>query len=195
MTDAYPTAIFIIVPVEHVVTALDSPVAAIGLEHTFGIGFVGPSASDAVCNLTAMFTTFFLRGLPFDHEGLPHMGKVKVTVQSGGGPYAANLNPSVISGHALDEIRFLPVFEEEGKVVKECGLIPLHGEVVMGLAPHNVVGDVALSQKGVSGDVLALNGDGVKERDGAFDLVRAFDFFIAYPKTAYFFWVCEVFVS
>lgn len=93
------------------------------------------------------------------------------------------------SSRALDEIRFLAVFEVKIDVVKERGLIPLNGEVVMALAPNYVGSDVPLGQKSICGYVPAFDVDGVKERDSGLDLVCAFDFFIFYPQEPYFFWV------
>jgi hypothetical protein len=95
----------------------------------------------------------------------------------------------VISGRTFAEVRLLPVFEVEFYRVQEPGLIPFDGEMVVGVASNQVARDVALGEKGVSGDVFTLDVDGVKEGDGCLDLVCAFDFFIFYPQSAHFFWV------
>ena len=47
--------------------------------------------------------------------------------------------------------------------MKECGLISLYREVIMGLAPDYVAGDILLSQKGIGGDVSTFNVDSVEE--------------------------------
>jgi hypothetical protein len=45
-----------------------------------------------------------------------------------------------------------------------------------------IVGDLALGQQGIGGNIFALNIDGVKQRDGGFDFVGAFDFVILYGQ-------------
>ena len=56
--------------------------------------------------------------------------------------------------------------------------------------PDHIVGDRALGQEGIGGDIFALNIDGIKERDGGFDFVGAFEFFTAlYGEGIDFFWV------
>lgn len=87
MTGAYPAPVFIIVPVEHVVTTLDAPMATVNREQTLRDSFFRPPTRDAVGYFTGGFTTFFLRGLPLNHEGLPYMREVEVVIELGGGPY------------------------------------------------------------------------------------------------------------
>jgi len=56
-----------------------------------------------------------------------------------------------------------------------------------------ILGDLALGQKGIGGNFFALDIDGLKERDGGFDFVGAFEFFTALcGQGAYFFWVWQV---
>ena len=67
---------------------------------------------------------------------------------------------------------------ESGDVFKEGGLVFFDSEVIVGLTfPNQVVGDMALSQWDVGGDILALDIGGIEEGDGRFDLVGAFEFF------------------
>ena len=118
------------------------------------------------------------------------MGKVEVPVQCGRRPDLPQLDAPVIRGIIHDEVRFPSVFEEELDVLVERSLVPLDGEVVVGLAPDEVVGYRALGEKGIGGNILALDFDGGKERDGCFDLVGPFGFYIVcYGQTVYFFWV------
>jgi hypothetical protein len=117
------------------------------------------------------------------------MREVEVAIQSGGSPYSTDLNPSVIDGSRIGEVGFFSIGEVELDIRKEFGLISFYREVVVGLASDQVARKIALCQKGVGGDVLALDVDGVKERDSCLDLVCAFDLFIFYPKGAHFFWV------
>lgn len=170
-------------------TALDGPVAAVDHEQTFRVCFVRLPAGDAVSCFTGGFPALLVRGLPFDHESLSYVGKVEVAIQFGGRPYAANLDPSVISRSTINEVRFSSVAKGECDVIKEPGLIAFHREVVMALTPNYVGGDVPLGEKGISSDVLALDVDGIKERNGCLDLVGLFDFFACYPEAAHFFWV------
>ena len=68
-------------------------------------------------------------------------------------------------------------------------MILLDGKVVVGLSSEEIVSYRALGEKGIGSDGLAFDIDRVKKRDGCFDLIRPFDVLIAYPETAYFFWV------
>jgi hypothetical protein len=127
--------------------------------------------------------------VPLDHEGLPDVGKVEVAVQFGCDPDLPRLDASMIRGIIQDEVRFPPVFEEELDIPMERSLVLLDGEVVVSLAPDEVVGYRALGEQGISRDVLALNVDGIEERDSCFDLVGALDLLVSYLDAPYFFWV------
>ena len=89
-----------------------------------------------------------------------------------------------------DKIGLLAVFETQGDVFKESGLIVFDREVVMGFTVSDqILGDLALGQEGIGGDFFALDIDGIKQRDGGFDFVGAFELFTAlYGQGAYFFW-------
>jgi hypothetical protein len=87
------------------------------------------------------------------------------------------------------KVRLSSVLEEELDILVKPSLILLDGEVVVGLAPDEVLGDLPLGEKGIGGDVLALDVDGVKEGDRGFDLVGPLDLLIGYPDAPYFFWV------
>jgi len=52
-----------------------------------------------------------------------------------------------------------------------------------------IVGDLALGQQGIRGNIFALNIDGIKQRDGGFDFVGALNFLVGYGQGTYFFWV------
>ena len=188
------TPVFIVVPVEDVVTAvLDRPVAAVGREHALGIGFFGFSARHAIGDpllvLERLPAALFVQGLPFDHEGLPHVGKVEIPVQCGRCPDLPGLDAPVIRRIVQDEVRLSSVPEEELDILVERSLILLDDEVVVGLTPDDVLGDLPLGEQGIGGDILALDVDGGKERDRALDLVGPFDLLIGYPDASYFFWV------
>ena len=112
MADADAAAVLIKVPIENVVaTVLDAPVASVDLENTRGVGFFWFSAGNAVGDFGRALTAFLLHGVPFDDERLPHVGEVEVVIEFGRSPDLSDLDPSVISGRALNKIGFLPVFE------------------------------------------------------------------------------------
>ena len=47
--------------------------------------------------------------------------------------------------------------------MKKSGLVVFDGEVVMSFAlPDQIIGDLALGQEGVGGNIFALNIDGIK---------------------------------
>ena len=91
----------------------------------------------------------------------------------------------------MDKIRILPVFKVQGDVFKKVGLVVFDGEVVMSVSLFDQVGcDLALGQERIGGNFSVLNIDGIKEGDGGFDFVGAFEFFSAlYRDGVDFFWV------
>jgi len=170
--------------------ALYGPVCPVDRKQTLGAGFLGPPARDAVDCLTGCFPGLLLYSVPLNHEGLSHVGEVKIVVELRRGPDLPDLEPSVVRRIRGDKVGFLSVFEGELDIFHKRGLISLDGEVIMTLAPHDVGGNAPLCQKGVCGDVLPLDLDGVKEGDRRLDLVGLFEFVIeSCRKDAYFFWV------
>jgi hypothetical protein len=75
--------------------------------------------------------------------------------------------------------------------LKKTGLVVFDGEVVMAVTlPDHVIGEVALGQKGIGGNIFVLNIDGIQQRDGGFDFVGALDLIAKrYRQGGYFFWV------
>ncbi len=74
--------------------------------------------------------------------------------------------------------------------MKKRGLVVFNGEVVMSFTvPDQIVGDLALSQQGIGGNIFALNIDGIKKRDDGLDFVGALNLLVEYGQGAYFFWV------
>jgi hypothetical protein len=52
------------------------------------------------------------------------------------------------------------------------------------------MGDVALGQQGIGGNIFALDIDGIQQRDGGFDFVGALEFIASrYGQGCHFFWV------
>ena len=85
----------------------------------------------------------------------------------------------VVGRRVLDIIgRPIPsILKVELQVFQRPGLIAFDGEMVMATAPHHVVGQLALRQQGVGRHILAPDVDGLQQRPGHLDLVRAFAFF------------------
>ena len=85
----------------------------------------------------------------------------------------------------------IPEIELQG--FQKTGLISFHRKIVVSLALLDQVSSkFALRQQGIPTDILALNIDGLEQRDSRLDLVRAFDFFLSlilYGQGAHFFWV------
>ena len=79
----------------------------------------------------------------------------------------------------------------DSNVLEEVGLVAFDGEVVMRLPVLDQIGgELALGQQRIGGDLLALDIDGIQQRDGHLDLVGAFDLVIAvYRQGTDFFWV------
>jgi hypothetical protein len=75
--------------------------------------------------------------------------------------------------------------------LKKTGLVVFDSEVVMGVAlGDEVVGKVALGEKGIGGNIFVLNIDRIQQRDSGFDFVGAFELIARrYRQGADFFWV------
>jgi hypothetical protein len=119
------------------------------------------------------------------------MRQVEIGVEFGCGPYFADLDPAVIRGSALNKVGILPVFKIKRDVFKKSRLVVFDGKVVMSVTiPNQIVGDGALRQEGISGNVFALNINGIQQRNGGFDFVGTFEFFTPlYGEETDFFWV------
>ena len=65
--------------------------------------------------------------------------------------------------------------------MKKTGLVVFDGEVVMSVTfPDQIIGDLALGQEGIGGNIFALNIDGIQQRDGGFDFVGALNLLVGY---------------
>ncbi len=92
----------------------------------------------------------------------------------------------------LDELRFVSVLEEAGEILKQRRLVAFDGEVVVRLPVlDQVAGELALSQERIGADILALDDDGIEQRDSHLDLIGLLGFFggALYGQGADFFWV------
>ena len=102
---ADPTAIFIVIPIEDIVTAIfNGPVAPIHLEDALGIGLLGRSTGDAVSHFARALAILFVYELSFDDERLSDVGEIKVAVELGGGPDLSGFDSSMVRGRSLSEI-------------------------------------------------------------------------------------------
>ena len=112
MALAYPAAVFVIVPIDNVMTAVfDAPVATVGGKNALRGGFLRSSAGNAVGDFTGVFTGFFIYGLPLDEKSLSDVRKVQVAVEFGCGPDFADFDPAVIRRVAMDKIGVVAVFK------------------------------------------------------------------------------------
>ena len=112
MASAYAAAVFVIVPIDDVMTAIfNAPVAAVGGKHALRVGLLRSSAGDAIGDVTGVFTAFFICGFPLDDKSLSDVGKVQIAVEFGCGPDFADFDPAVIRRVAMDKIGILPVLK------------------------------------------------------------------------------------
>lgn len=80
--------------------------------------------------------------------------------------------------------------ELQADVVLQRGLVAFDAEVVVRPACDHVLGQIALGQQRIGGDVKAGDVDGVEHRCGRLDLVRALDLIVVLgTQAADFFWV------
>jgi hypothetical protein len=54
---------------------------------------------------------------------------------------------------------------------------------------EQILGDLALGQQGIGGNLFALDIDGIQQRDGGLDFVGALNLLVRYGQGTYFFWV------
>jgi len=168
----------------------DAPVAAVSGQHALRVGLFRSSAGNAIGDFTGGLAAFFIGAIALDDESLSEVRKVQVAVEFGGGPDFTDFDAAVIRRVAEDKIGLLAVFKIQRDVVKKTGLVVFDGEVVMRFTlADQIVGDLALGQQGIGSNILALNIDGIQQRDGGFDFVGALNRLVGYGQGAYFFWV------
>ena len=157
MTGSYPAAVFVIVPIDNVMTAVfDAPVAAVGGKHALRVGLLRGPAGNAIGDFTGVFTGFFISELALDDKSLSDVRKVQIAVEFGSGPDLADFDAAVIRRVAKGKVRLLAV-------LKKTGLVVFDGEVVMSFTlADQIVGDLALGQQGIGGNLFALNIDGIQ---------------------------------
>ncbi len=112
MALAYPAAVFVVVPIDNVMTAVfDAPVATVGGKNALRVGLLRSSAGNAIGDFTGVFTGFFICGLPLDEKSLSDVRKVQIAVEFGCGPNFADFDAAVIRRVAEDKVRLLAVFK------------------------------------------------------------------------------------
>jgi len=173
-TDA--ATIFVKVPIENVVAAVfDGPVAAVDIEEALGIGLLGRAAGDAVGEIAGRVASFLVDHDPFDEKDLADKGEVEIAVEFGRGPDVASFDATMMGRIDVDEVRLFSIVEEQHQIVEQRGLVGFDDEVVVGLSLiDQVVGEFALGQKGIGGDISVFKIEAVEERDGHADLVGLF---------------------
>ena len=112
MALAYPAAVFGIVPIDNVMTAVfDAPVAAVGGKHALRVGLLRGPAGNAIGDFTGVFTAFFICELALDDKSLSEVRKVQIAVEFGCGPDFADFDAAVIRRVALNKIGVLAVLK------------------------------------------------------------------------------------
>ena len=112
MAGSYPAAVFVIVPIDNVMTAVfDAPVATVGGKHALRVGLLRSSAGNAIGDFTGVFTAFFICELALDDKSLSDVRKVQIVVEFGCGPDFADFDAAVIRRVAEDKVRLLAVLK------------------------------------------------------------------------------------
>jgi len=141
ITLAYPTAVFIIVPINNVMAAVfDAPMSTVDSKNTLSIGLLRGSTGDAVGDFTGVFAAFLISGFPLDDKSLSDVRKVQIAVKFCCGPDFTDFDSTVVRRVTNDKIRFLPVFKVQRNILKKSELVFFNGEVVMSVALVNQVG-------------------------------------------------------
>ena len=146
---------------------LYDPVAPVDLQEPLPRG---GAAGDAVGELSGALPGFLLQHPPLDEEGLGDLGEVEVVVEGCGDPYAAGFDAPVAAG-GLGELGSGAVLEVALEVSQERGAIALDAEVVVSAAAADELGDGALGQQCIGGDVLILQVQLLEQRNCGFDLI------------------------
>ena len=112
MALADAAAVFVIVPIDNVMTAIfDAPVAPVGGQHAHRVGLLRSSAGNTIGDVTGEFTGFFICGLALDDKSLSDVRKVQIVVEFGGGPDFSDFDSAVIRRIAEDKIGIVAVLK------------------------------------------------------------------------------------
>ncbi|MEE4603706.1 MAG: hypothetical protein V2J65_20660 [Desulfobacteraceae bacterium] len=112
MTGAYSAAVFVIVPIDNVMTAVfDTPVAAVCGKHALRVSLFRGPAGNAIGDFTGVFTGFFICELALDDKSLSDVRKVQIAIEFGCGPDFADFDAAVIRRVTEDKVRLLAVLK------------------------------------------------------------------------------------
>jgi hypothetical protein len=112
MAFSYTAAVFVIVPIDNIMTAVfDAPVATVDGKHTLRVSLFGRAAGNAIGDFAGVLTGFFICGLPLDDKSLSDMREVQITVEFGCGPDFTDFDPTVIRRVTMNKIGGLSVFK------------------------------------------------------------------------------------
>lgn len=169
----------------------NGPMPPVDGEETLGIGLFWGSTREAINKLHGVFATLFHDAVAFDGEGLCDMREVEIGVEFRSGPDFSDFDASVLWRGMFDEVGLSTILEEEGEIFEESFLISFDDEVIMGVTVgDDVVGEFALSQEGIGGQIFVLEVEGVEQRDSGFDFVGSFEFLVVLGgEGSHFFWV------
>lgn len=134
VSGANAAAIFIVIPVDDIMAAVfDAPVAAISSQNLLRIGLLRRVIGNAIGGFGGRLAGFFCDAVSFNHKSLTNVREIQIVVEVGGSPYFAGFNPAMVRRSNVNEIRFLPIREEELDVFKECRLVSFDGKVIVRL--------------------------------------------------------------
>ena len=112
MTGSYAAAVFVIVPIDNVMTAIfDGPVTTVGGKHAFRVGLFSGSAGNAIGDVTGVVTGFFISRLTLDDKSLCDVGKVQIVVEFGCGPNFTDFDAAVIRRVTKGKIGLLSILK------------------------------------------------------------------------------------
>lgn len=81
VASAYPATVFIVIPVDDVVTAVfDAPVTTVCGQNTLRISLFRSPTGNAVCGFAMQFSSFFVYRLPLNNESLADMWKIQIDI-------------------------------------------------------------------------------------------------------------------
>ncbi len=148
--------------------------ATVDLELALGAVLSGRTAGDVVSEFAGECVSFPLQGLPLDEAGLMDLGEVETAVEGIADPDGAGLDALMTAG-GLGEVRTGVGLKIALAVGQQCRSIALDDEVVVRAAAADELGDDALGQPRMGGDVLRPKVEPREQRDCGFDLVGLFE--------------------
>ena len=120
VTGAYPAAVFIVVPVDDIVTAIfNAPMETVGFQNTLGVGLLRRSAGNTIGDIFRVLARFLVNGFSFNGKSLSDMWKIEVVIQLGGNPDFAGFNPAMVRGITKREVGLFAVLEVKADIFKE----------------------------------------------------------------------------